>query len=276
MPLSHKQIQEFQTEVWEYYRTQARPMPWRATPTPYFVLVSEIMLQQTQVPRVLGKFAEFTRRFPDIKALADAPLRDVLAVWSGLGYNRRAKFLWQAAKAIAARGAFPQTREELMALPGIGPNTAGAILAYAYNQPVLFIETNIRTVIIHHFFAEREDKIKDSEILAVLGQVLPNARRTTLDSPRHWYWALMDYGTHVKATRGGQLHKVHIYKKQTKFEGSRRQMRGKVLRLLLEGAHTTSELATLIPDARLAEVLSALHAEGLITKANSGVWHLTA
>jgi A/G-specific adenine glycosylase len=273
--LSFKQIKGFQKEVWDYYSAHHRPMPWRANPTPYFVLVSEIMLQQTQVPRVLKKFTEFVERFPDVETLAGAPLGDVLAAWSGLGYNRRAKFLWQAAKAIAARGSFPQTREELTTLPGIGPNTAGAILAYAFNQPVLFIETNIRTVIIHHFFKEREDKIRDQEILSVLEQVLPKGGFTPGD-PKTWYWALMDYGTHLKATHGSHLHKAHSYKKQTAFQGSRRQIRGQVLRFLLEGKHTTAGLAALIPDERLAGILHALQGEGLIIKGQGGTWHLTA
>jgi A/G-specific adenine glycosylase len=267
--ISEKQIADFRTAVWDYYQVHSRPMPWRQTPTPYFVVVSEIMLQQTQVPRVLVKFAEFTKHFPDFETLASAPLADVLAVWSGLGYNRRAKFLWEAAKVVAARGSLPQTRDELVGLPGIGPNTAGAILAYVYNQPVLFVETNIRTVVIHHFFADHDDKVKDPDILAVLSRALPG------DNPREWYWAIMDYGTHLKATKGGQLHRVHGYKKQSKFEGSRRQIRGKVLRLLLEGSHTTGELAAIIPDQRLDEVLDALQKEHLIAKTDS-YWHLTA
>ncbi|HSE60959.1 MAG TPA: hypothetical protein VLA88_01535, partial [Candidatus Saccharimonadales bacterium] len=158
---------------------------------------------------------------------------------------------------------------DLIALPGIGPNTAGAILAYAYNQPVLFIETNIRTVIIQHFFAAQTDKVKDTQILEILEQVIAR------DTPREWYWALMDYGTHLKATKGGQLDKVHGYKKQSKFEGSRRQLRGKVLRLLIEGGHTTDELAAVVADDRLPTVLSMLEQEGMIAQTGH-TWHLTA
>jgi A/G-specific adenine glycosylase len=270
--LTPKQIADFRTTVWDYYRTHSRSMPWRDNPSPYFVLVSEVMLQQTQVPRVVPKFAEFIQRFPTIEALAAAPLSEILAAWSGLGYNRRAKFLWEAAKAIAARDSFPDTLEGLVALPGIGPNTAGAILVYAFNQPVLFIETNIRTVIIHHFFADRDEKVKDNELLAILKQVLPKEG----NSPKAWYWALMDYGTYIKSAHGGQLHKVYGYKKQSAFQGSRRQIRGRVLKLLLEGAHTTDELATLIADERLVDVLDALHTENLITQDNHRRWHLTA
>jgi A/G-specific adenine glycosylase len=266
--LNATQIADFQRTVWDYYRAHARPMPWRDNPTPYFVLVSEVMLQQTQVPRVLIKFAEFTNRFPDFASLAAASFADVLSVWSGLGYNRRAKFLWEAAKAVSARGSLPQTREELVLLPGIGPNTAGAILAYAYNQPVLFIETNIRTVIIHHFFADHDNKVKDTDILAVLDQVTPD------DNHREWYWALMDYGTHLKSVKSSHLHRAQSYKKQSKFEGSRRQIRGKVLRLLLEGGHTTNELAQIVTDDRLPDVLEALRQEGMIGL-RAKHWHLT-
>jgi A/G-specific adenine glycosylase len=135
------------------------------------LLVSELMLQQTQVARVIPKYQSFLEQFPDVQSLAMADLSDVLRVWQGLGYNRRAKFLWQAAGAIDVLGNFPTTYEELVKLPGIGSNTAGAILAYACNQPVVFVETNVRTVYIHHFFADRID-IHDREILSLVGQTL--------------------------------------------------------------------------------------------------------
>ncbi len=261
---------ELTDTVWSYYHAHKRAMPWRNTPTPYNVLVSEVMLQQTQVPRVLPKFADFTTRFPNFASLAAVPLADVLAAWSGLGYNRRAKFLWETAKIVGQNhgGKLPANIEALVALPGIGPNTAGAILAYAFNQPAIFIETNIRTVIIHHFFASREGTVKDAQIKQILQQALP------AQNPREWYWALMDYGTHLKATAGTHLHRVHGYRKQSTFKGSRRQIRGHVLRLLLEGGHTATQLGRLIPDERLSEVLAALHQEGLLSQTGA-TWHLT-
>lgn len=245
-------------------------MPWRDNPTPYNVLVSEIMLQQTQVPRVMPKFAEFMARFPDIQTLAAAPLADVLAHWSGLGYNRRAKFLHEAAKAVVRNhgGTLPGNYDDLVALPGIGPNTAGAILAYAFEQPVVFIETNIRTVIIYHFFADIDDKITDAQIKDIMQQTVPH------ETPREWYWALMDYGTHIKATVGGQLQRVHGYKKQSKFHGSRRQVRGQVLKMLLGGSQTTGQLSTHITDERLPSVLEDLQKEGLVAR-TADIWHLT-
>lgn len=238
-------------------------MPWRQTVTPYIVLVSEIMLQQTQVPRVMQKFNSFMRRFPTVQALATAPLGDVLLVWNGLGYNRRAKFLWQAAQKIVADygGNVPSTQDALVGLPGIGLNTAGAILAYAYNEPTVFIETNIRTAYVHHFFDDHADAISDVQLRHVIAQTVPP------ENPREWYWALMDYGTHLKATVGGQLQRVKQYRPQDRFQGSRRQIRGQTIKLLLEHASLTpTELAALIPDERLPEVCEALLAEGLIAK----------
>jgi A/G-specific adenine glycosylase len=245
-------------------------MPWRESPTPYHVLVSELMLQQTQVPRVIAKFITFTQRFPDMTTLAKAPLSDVLAEWSGLGYNRRAMYLWQSARQVVQNyhGQLPSSQQELITLPGIGPNTAGAILAYAYNQPTVFVETNIRTVMIHHFF-HQADKVTDKQIADLVTQTLDT------QNPREWYWALMDYGSHLKTTAGTKLDKVHGYRPQSRFAGSRRQLRGKVLRLLL-AMQTLSEheLARMTQDDRLPRVLAALEKEGLLGRVNDR-WHLT-
>lgn len=173
-------IAVFQETVWEYYRRHGRhDLLWRQPEAdgrfdPYKILVSEIMLQQTQVPRVLPKFVEFLTRFPTVQALAAAPLGDVLAAWNGLGYNRRAKFLWQAAQKVVNDfdGVFPSTSEALVTLPGVGANTAGAILAYAFNQPAVFLETNVRTVFIHHFFKD-SDLVTDAQLLELVKASLP-------------------------------------------------------------------------------------------------------
>lgn len=259
----------FQRLVMTHYRTQGRHgLPWRQ-PTkaggfdPYHILVSEIMLQQTQVPRVIPKFLDFVQAFPSFDALAKAPLATVLQCWSGLGYNRRAKFLWEAARVVSDdyHGQLPSDRQALERLPGIGPNTAGAILAYAFNQPVIFIETNIRTVFIHHFFADAQ-KVTDAQIADMVARMLP-------DNPRQWYWALMDYGTHLKQTSGAQLHKVHGYRPQSTFEGSRRQIRGQVLRVLAAGPMPLGKLKEQILDERLADVLADLQAEGFIQESAS-------
>jgi len=202
-----------------------------------------------------------------VQALAAAPLGDVLATWSGLGYNRRAKFLWQAAQAIVRdhAGEVPRSQTELTKLPGIGPNTAGAILAYAYNEPTVFIETNIRTVYLHHFFADHPNAVSDQELRQLVAATLP------IEDPREWYWALMDYGTSLKSTAGSQLERAKAYKRQSAFKGSRREVRGQVVKALIEHRRLAQvELAALIPDDRLQEVCDALIGEGLIVRSAKG------
>lgn len=261
-------VNDFQRIVLEYYRQHGRhDLPWRQPRTaglfdPYAILVSEIMLQQTQVPRVLPKYEAFLARFPSFEALAAAPLADVLIAWNGLGYNRRAKFLWQAAQTVSVEhhGQLPDKHAELVLLPGVGPNTAGAIMAYAFNKPVIFIETNIRTVYIHHFFADRTP-VRDKDIADKLATTLP-------DNPRQWYWALMDYGTYLKQTVGNVARHSAQYTRQSAFVGSRRQLRGQVLRALQKGGMNGAALQQLLPDERLAGVLSDLVHEAMVTVHN--------
>jgi A/G-specific adenine glycosylase len=255
----------FQKQIFDYYKTAGRhQLPWRLTNTndlfdPYKITVSELMLQQTQVSRVIPKYQEFLKAFPTVQALADAPLSEVLIHWSGLGYNRRAKFLWQTAQKVCDDfgGSFPRTKNELVQLPGIGANTAGAIMAYAFNEPVLFIETNIRTVFIHHFYADQIE-VADSALVPLIEASLPRER------PREWYWALMDYGSHLKQTVGNLSRASRSYTKQSAFQGSRRQIRGQVLRLLTSGAHPLQALQEAIGDERLKAVLTDLVNEDLI------------
>ena len=257
--LSDEALGEFRETVWDYFRSHARNMPWRDDPSPYHVLVSELMLQQTQVSRVLPKYQEFMAKFPTIQDLAAAPLSEVLAAWSGLGYNRRAKFLHAAAQMVVRDfgGELPDSQQELIKLPGVGVNTAGAILSYAFNRQVVFVETNVRTVFIHHFFADK-DGVDDKELLPLVEQACD------AEHPREWYWALMDYGTHLKQTVGNKTKQSKHYARQSKFEGSRRQIRGHILKRLLEGPHTPTELLVLEPDERTAPVLQDLLREGFI------------
>jgi A/G-specific adenine glycosylase len=265
--MTAQQISTFQEAVWQYYQVHGRhDLPWRqAEPDgsydPYKIVVSELMLQQTQVPRVIPKFAIFVAAFPSFPALAHAPLAEVLQVWSGLGYNRRAKFLRQSAQIVTEQcgGAIPRDRADLVALAGIGFHTAGAILAYAFNEPVVFIETNIRTVFIHHFFADRE-KVADAELLPLIEQTIPKGRA------REWYWALMDYGTYLKQTVGNKSQASASYTKQSAFHGSRRQIRGQVLKLLGPAPQTLAALQQALPDERLEGVLADLASEGFIEK----------
>jgi len=185
------------------------------------------MLQQTQVERVIPKYTEFLDTFPTLETLAKASLGNVLRAWQGLGYNRRAKMLHAAARDIVdnQNGVFPRTYEELKSLPGVGPYTAGAIMAFAYNKALPIIETNIRTVYLHHFFKNKE-YVSDAEILPIITRTLPEG------SARLWYAALMDYGTYLKKEYGNQNTRSKHYTKQSAFAGSDRQTRGAILRLL--------------------------------------------
>lgn len=250
---------EFREHVWQYWRENGRQgLPWRDSPTPYSVVVSELMLQQTQVHRVVPKFREFVAQFPDFSTLASAPLSDVLIAWQGLGYNRRAKYLHELAKVVVVRGGLPDTQDELVKLPGIGKNTAGAILAYAFDQPVVYIETNIRTVYLHHYFADRFD-VDDKELLPIIERTLDR------DEPRAWYSALMDYGTYLKKQGLGRNNASKHYKKQSKFEGSVRQMRGAILRALVSGPLTIKELRAVVKaDERFDTTLASLLDEQIV------------
>ena len=233
-----KGVSQFHTQVWKYYAAHKRALPWRAPPlrlqkngvlNPYRILVSEIMLQQTQVERVIPYYREFISHFPSVKSLASARQKDVLVLWQGLGYNRRARMLHQAAGVISKEyKTFPRSYSELVTLPGIGPYTAGALCVFAYNQPVPIIETNIRTVYLHHFFPGKVD-VTDRDVLSVVEKTLYTR------NPREWFWALMDYGTFLKREKGirNNMQSAH-HTTQTPFEGSRRQVRGAVVRHLLK------------------------------------------
>jgi len=214
-----------------YYRSHKRAFAWRDVENPYYVLVSEIMLQQTQTYRVAPKFEEFIARFPSIEALAQAPLAAVLTAWQGLGYNRRAKFLHLTAQHIVAQhgGVVPADPMALKECPGIGPATAASIVAFSYDKPTLFIETNIRAVFIHFFFPEAE-KVSDAELWPLIEATLDR------EEPRQWYYALMDYGVMLKKVHKNPSRRSKHHVVQSKFEGSRRQVRGAVVRVLTQFA----------------------------------------
>lgn len=228
-------------------------MPWREDTRPYYVLVSELMLQQTQVSRVIPKFEAFIYAFPTENKLASASLADVLKLWQGLGYNRRAKFLHEAAKEIVRWGSFPDTKEELMKLPGVGKNTAGAILAYSFNHPSIFIETNVRTVYIHHFFDDQFD-VDDKQLIELLKQTIDH------EHPREFYWALMDYGSWLKRNGVQNISSSKHYKKQSPLAGSVREMRGMIIR----NAANDGDLELLKSDVRFEQALEGLVRDGLI------------
>ncbi len=239
-------------------------MPWRETADPYHIVVSEIMLQQTQVERVHEKYRFFVQALPEFGSLARAPLQQVLALWQGLGYNRRAIALKRTAELVVTHhgGVLPASVDMLQALPGIGHATARSIAAFAFNMPVAFIETNIRRVFIHHFFGDRQE-VHDAEILPLVMAALDRK------SPREWYYALMDYGVALKRRVLNPNRKSAHYERQSKFEGSMRQKRGAVLRLILNypGCAAGDIAARLaLPRADILPILRHLAGEGFLRR----------
>jgi len=260
-------VRKFGEMVLRTYADHGRDLAWRRTTDPYCILVSEIMLQQTQVERVTVKYPAFIAAFPDFHALADAPLPDVLAVWQGMGYNRRAISLCQCARKVVEEyeGVLPQDPAILATFPGIGRATAASICAFAFNMPVVFIETNIRRVFIHFFFGDLE-QVDDAEILPIAREALHGK------DPRSWYNALMDLGTMLKKTVQNPNRRSRQYTRQTAFEGSDRKIRGCILRLLLAGEHLTEKaLLKKISEepARVVRILGSLESEGFITRSGS-------
>lgn len=261
-----KKIHDFQKEVWGYYRKHGRhDMVWRKTRNPYRIVVSEVMLQQTQVDRVTPKYKEFIKVFPNFSALACAPLSRVLSAWQGLGYNRRALFLKKLAEVVVEKykGKLPHDPEVLHTLPGIGKATAGSIAAFAFNHPSAFIETNIRRVFIHFFFP-RSRKVNDDAIMKLVVQAVDE------ESPREWYLALMDYGTMLAAReKENPNRKSAHYVKQKKFIGSDRQVRGKIVALLVKNNTLTARVAarqTGEPIERIEKIFPQLEKEGFVRR----------
>lgn len=251
-------IDTFKRAVRTYYTKHGRhDLPWRRTHDPYKILVSEVMLQQTQVPRVIEKYKEFLIAFPTIYLLAQASLAEVLKVWSGLGYNRRAKYLHEAAKLIVNeyRGDI-EAATAVKKLPGVGPYTKSAVRVFAFNEPHTLIETNVRAAYIQHFFSDKES-VYDRDIVPYVEEAAAG------EDPREWHWALMDYGVYIKKLHQNPARKSKSYVRQGKFEGSLRQVRGAILRALHEGASLKS-----LPyeQARLKTALASLQKDGLLAK----------
>lgn len=256
--------------------------PWRQDgrqDIAWGVLVSEFMLQQTQTHRVIPYWERWMGLWPKPPDLAKASLETVLREWSGLGYNRRARYLRECAKVITEEhgGMVPGTPEELLPLPGIGAYTAGAISCFAYNYPAVFIETNIRATLIHFYFQGSSDKVSadkvsDTEIFPILETVLDRK------NPRKWYWALMDYGAALKKVTVNPNRRSAHYTRQSPFTGSFRQTRGRLIRTLAsEGPASAKELAarTGIETESLYEALEALQKDSLVAE-EDGMYRIGA
>ncbi len=285
----------FQEKVWREGARLYRDLPWRRTTNPYHVFVSEVMLQQTQVVRVEKHWNSWIERFPVLDALAEAPLADVLATWQGMGYNRRAIALQQAAQMVVSHygGCFPQTTGELIKLPGVGAATAAGLRAFAFNLPSLYLETNVRTVFLHEFFPDAVG-VPDGELLPLLAEACPGYRGSSdapeplysssephthtsvahaqssvapsslangalrggivqehekalqaeSKGPRAWYYALLDYGAYLKKTVPNPSRRSKSHTKQSAYEGSRRQKRAELIRLLLAAQELTLDELT--------------------------------
>lgn len=262
--LAHS-INDFKKAIWLYYSEHGRHFDWRGVDDPYKVFISEVMLQQTQTARVAIKYPLFIARFPTFAALAEASLKDVLHEWQGMGYNRRGMYLHKAAQTIMQKhaGILPNDPELLDELPGIGAATAASICAFAFNRPTVFIETNIRAVFLHHFFNGKEN-VHDKELMPLIEAAVDQ------DNPREWYYALMDYGVMLKKSLINPSRKSKHYTKQSKFEGSDRQIRGRILKILTTSIDSISQkqMIALIDEdqERTLKIIDQMAKEEIITR----------
>lgn len=269
MKLSKHTVSLFQKKIWDFYKKQGRSFAWRNVSDPYRVLISELMLQQTQTHRVIHKFEEWMQAFPTFAVLAQATLHEVLLVWQGLGYNRRGKYLHEISKKVVVEfdGTLPVDQEVLMTFPGIGQATAASISAFAFNTPTVFIETNIRTVFLYTFF-QKKDRVHDREILPLVAQTVDRF------NPKEWYYALMDYGVMLKRELKISNRSSAHYAKQSRFEGSDRQIRGQIIRLLTRrGMLRFDDLIDLLAcdSSRAQRIIANLSDEGFIGLNNGDV-----
>jgi A/G-specific adenine glycosylase len=244
--VANTQLKKLSEALWSHYdRAGRHDLGWRKNPSPYRVVVSEVMLQQTQVVRVEEYFKNWLKQYPSWKALSEASLRDVLLSWQGLGYNRRGKYLHDIAQIVTCehKGKLPSDRASLEALPGIGHYTAGSIRAFAFNELDVLLETNIRTVLFYHLYNYQKHSLKsvsDQELFVLLERLIASDTRAK-ENPRDFYYAMMDYGSHLKQTVGNLNQHSKSYVKQSKFEGSRRQLRATIVRQILAGEQVSKQ-----------------------------------
>ena len=274
MDVSQTRLGQFRETVWERGGELYRDLPWRNTLDPYEVLLSEVMLQQTQVSRVMGRWEEWLDAFPSIASLAAAPLPPVLELWQGMGYNRRALNLKRCAEEVMAKhgGIIPRDKKALLALPGIGPSTSAGVRIFAFQEPDMYLETNVRAVFIHELVPD-EDAVPDKELVPLVEATCPEAKRV-----RDWYYALLDYGAYLKKTLPNPSRRSKQYARQSKFEGSHRQKRAFLLRRVIETPLASDELAADLARAEEAAgreaptceetsaILAELEREGFIVR----------
>ena len=270
--------QERNTALLAWYGTSGRDLPWRTTTDPYRILAAEVMLQQTQAARVVEHYLGFLARFPTARALAEASLTEVLDTWSGLGYNSRAVRLREAARHITDEG-WPADRASLEKLPGVGPYTAAAIASFCFGEHVAATDTNLRRV-LSRWYGE-----------PLMGRSLELAAQSSLGADAViWNQAMMDLGAMVCSPRNPDCVACPVEqwcsgpetyvppRPQTRFEGSTRQVRGALVRSLVTGSHTTSELAaaTGFRPVAVTQALDGLIGDGLVAKTSGGRFSLSA
>jgi A/G-specific adenine glycosylase len=264
-------ISEFKEVIYSHYEERGRTFPWRTDSRPWGVMVSEFMLQQTQTERVIPYWERWMRLWPTPRDLAKVSLEEALREWSGLGYNRRGRFLIECARLITKKydGKVPEIPALLRPLPGIGAYTAGAIACFGYNYPSVFIETNIRASVLHFFFQDQRE-IEDREIVPILKEALDQT------NPRRWYWALMDYGAALKKVTVNPGRRSAHYTKQSPFNGSLRQIRGRIIKTLVaQGPTTADELLkqTGINSEELYRALKNLEKDSMVAE-EAGMYQL--
>lgn len=290
------ELESFQAKIFERGQELYRDLPWRHGRDPYAIWVSEAMLQQTQVSRVDGRWQHWLERFPTPDALAASSSADVLDEWQGLGYNRRALSLWKAAGIISKQyaGQVPPDEAALKALPGIGPATAAGIRAFAFDMSGVYLETNVRTVFLHELFPEAHD-VPDTTLTPFLREMCPEepvmfAGVAQACTPRSWYYALLDYGAYLKKILPNPSRRSRTHTRQSRFDGSHRQKRAAVVRMLLSarssaaGGISVDDVMTRLTAQEVdagrepvqmsyvESLLSELSSEGFCHESN-GLWH---
>lgn len=277
--MSKEKEKKFRRDLWRWWKQHRRDFLWRRTEDPYAILISEIMLQQTQADRVLPKYEAFMKRFPNITALSNARSASVIREWQGLGYNSRALWLKAAAQMIVAnyRGAVPREEEELIALPGVGLYTAKAIRAFAWNLQSAPVDTNIRRILIRHFGI-----VAENDLQTFANQMTPRGRS------RDWSAMLMDFGALVCTASNpscAALGMKHILEpkpgaKQKPFKDSDRFWRGRIVEVLRGQPEVSSAVlwreierlgGTKISKARVEHIVKSLLSDGLILKEKSTI-----
>ncbi len=263
LPQTNEGYEAFIHTILGFYAVHGRQFIWRETSEPYRVLLSEVMLQQTQTSRVIPKYELFLSLWPTFKELSEAPLDQLLYNWKGLGYNRRALNLRKSAMASERWGwSLPKEQAELLSLPGVGKATAAAIGAFSYQQRTIYLETNIRRVLLHCFYPDQEG-VKDKELEPLLAHLVQ-----MVEDPKQWYYALMDFGVLLKSlTPNANVRSAH-YTKQAKFENSNRQIRGQLIHLLADtGAKEQDQVIALLShfeQERVLYCLEQLEKEGFV------------